>query len=186
MVADAGGNTLVRVSPSGEVSTLAVLPPRPLTVTPEIAAGVPVPTCTVGFDYNFEPVPTDVEVGPDGMLYVSSLPGGPEGASLGARGAVFRVNPWNGNVKEIATGFLGAVDLALDDDGRIYVAEMFGGKITKIGLHGNRTVAELPFPGALEYANGKLYATTSDNFLLPPTDPPGPPVVASVVRFKVD
>ena len=58
---------------------------------------VEAPACVVGEEYAFEPVPTDVEFGPDGWLYVSSLPGGPEDASLGARGAVFRVNPWTGH-----------------------------------------------------------------------------------------
>ncbi|HYO18876.1 MAG TPA: ScyD/ScyE family protein [Dermatophilaceae bacterium] len=180
VVADAGGNTLVRVSRSGEVSTLAVLPPRPVTVTAEIAAGVGVPTCTVGFDYNFDPVPTDVEVGPDGMLYVSLLPGGPEDGSLGARGSVFRVNPWNGKVKEIATGFLGAVDLAVDDDGTVYVAELFGNAITKVGRHGNRKVVDVDAPGAVEYANGTLYVTVGNGF---PNF--GDPTAASVVKIKV-
>ncbi len=180
VVADAGGNTLVRVSRSGEVSTLAVLPPRPVTVTDDIRKALALPECTVGFVYNLEPVPTDVEVGPDGMLYVSSLPGGPEDGSLGARGAVFRVNPWDGGVKEIATGFVGAVDLAVDDDGTIYVAEMFGGRITKVGHHGNRTVADVDAPGAVEYANGTLYVTAGNGFLAF-----GQPL-ASVVRITVD
>lgn len=37
-----------------------------------------------GAPHNFEPVPIDVEIGDDGMLYVSTLPGGPEGPELGA------------------------------------------------------------------------------------------------------
>jgi len=127
-----------------------------------VAGGVP--GCALDKTYNFEPVPTDVEVGPDGMLYVSSLPGGPEDASFGARGAVFRVNPWNGNVKEIASGFLGAVDLAVDDECTIYVAELFGNAITKVGRHGNQKVADVDGPGAVEYANGRLYVTAGNGF----------------------
>lgn len=180
VVADAGGNDLVHVSRRGEVRTLAVLPPRPVTVTDDIRQALGLPECTVGFVFNLEPVPTDVEVGPDGMLYVSSLPGGPEDGSLGARGAVFRVNPWNGRVKEVATGFAGAVDLAVDDDGTIYVAEMFGGRITKVGHHGTWTVADVDAPGAVEYVKGKLYVTVGNGF--PSFGQP----VASVVRIKVD
>ena len=37
--------------------------------------------------------------GPDGRLYVTSLPGGPEDPSLGARGAIFRVTPSTGSAK---------------------------------------------------------------------------------------
>lgn len=54
---------------------------------------VEVLACVVGHEYAFEPMPTDVEIGPDGWLYVSSFPGGPEDPSLGARGAIFRINP---------------------------------------------------------------------------------------------
>ena len=163
VVADAGANALVRVSRDGAVSTIAVLPPRPLEVDASMVAGG-LPPCSLGKTYNFEPVPTDVEVGPDGMLYVSSLPGGPEDSSFGARGGVFRVNPWNGHVKEIATGFLGAVDLAVDDDGTVYVAELFGNAITKVGHHGNQKVADVDSPGAVELANGKLYVTVGNGF----------------------
>ena len=60
------------------------------------------PACVTGLNYKFEPVPTDVEMGPDGWLYVSSLPGGPEDGSLGAQGRVYKVNPANGKVVEVA------------------------------------------------------------------------------------
>ncbi len=164
-VADAGGNTILRVSESGEISTVAILPPVPFTVTSEVAAGMGLPACTVGAEYLFHPVPTDVEVGDDGMLYVSSLPGGPEDASFGRRGGVFRVNPWNGRVREVATGFLGAVDLALDDDGDIYVAELFGGSISKVTRRGEaRKVLDIASPGAIEYFRGRLYVTSGNGF----------------------
>ena len=93
VVADAGGNDLLRVDDKGRVSLLAVLPAQPLKITSEIAATLNLPDCVVGVTYRFEPVPTDVEVGPHGMLYVSTLPGGPEDPSLGARGSVYVVNP---------------------------------------------------------------------------------------------
>lgn len=159
MVADAGGNDIVRVDNKGRIRTVAILPPVPVTVTEDIAAMFGLPECTVGATYNFEPVPTDVELGPDGMLYVSSLPGGPEDDSLGARGRVFKVNPKSGAVTEIASGFLGATDLAVTPDGTIYVAELFGNQISKVVNGGPEMVAQLTEPAALEWANGKLYAT---------------------------
>ena len=78
----------------GRIKTIAVLPPRPEVISQEQAESFGFPACTFGKTFNFEPVPTDVEVGRNGEPYVSSLPGGPEDASLGARGGVFRVNPW--------------------------------------------------------------------------------------------
>ena len=167
VVADAGGNDLVRISPSGRMSTLAVLPPLPVEVTSDMQAAVGLPECTIGKSYNFEPVPTDVEVGRDGMLYVTSLPGGPEDASLGARGSVFRVNPWNGRAQKIATGFLGAVDLAIGRHGRIYVAEIFGGTVSKVQHGGAVKVADVPGAGAIEYAHGNLYVTSGGGFFTP-------------------
>jgi sugar lactone lactonase YvrE len=115
--------------------------------------------CTVGKTYNFEPVPTDVELGPDGLLYVSSLPGGPEDASLGARGAVFSIDLATGAVTKVAGGFLGATNLAVAPDGTIYVAEMFGNRISTVSAGTPKPFADVPSPAAVEWANGKLYAT---------------------------
>ena len=85
---------MLKVGYGGTVSTAAVLPAGdPIVVSAELAAGVGFPACVAGFSCRFEPVPADVEEGGDGWLYVTSLPGGPEDASLGARGAVYRFNP---------------------------------------------------------------------------------------------
>jgi len=158
VVADAGGNDLVLIDRHGNASTLTVFEPQRFVVPDaEAAAAFGLPDCVVGHAYGFDPVPTDVELGPDGMLYVSLLPGGPEDASAGARGKVVRVNPRNGHVREIASGLLGAVDLAVADDGTIYVAELFGGRISKVVRSGLETVVELNEPGAIEYSRGKLY-----------------------------
>ena len=86
----------------------------------------------MGLDYWFEPVPTDVELGPDGWLYVSSLPGGPEDGSLGAQGRVYKVNPKTGKVKIVADGFISTVDVAVASNGDVYVAELFTGRIKQI------------------------------------------------------
>jgi len=159
LVADAAGNSILRVTRGGRISTVAVLPPVPQTVTEQVAADLGLPECTVGETYRSEPVPTDVEVGPDGHLYVTSLPGVPEG--LGA-GSVFRINPRTGAVRRVATGFLGAVDVAVGRDGTIYVADLFGNTISSV-RHGRvRTVAEVTSPGTVEIGrSGTLYATVN-------------------------
>lgn len=160
VVADAGANALLRVSNSGKISTLAVLPAQPATITAEAAKAFHLPDCVIGVSYAFESVPTDVEVGGDGFLYVTVLPGGPEDASLGARGKVYRVNPWNGKVKEIASGLVGATNLAVSD-GKIYVTEFFAGRVSRIS-HG-RVSAFLDLPGAVSVEAGRkgvLYVGT--------------------------
>jgi hypothetical protein len=178
IVADAGANVLFRISSTGTIRTLAVLPPQPHKVTSAEAAASGLPSCVVGVTYAFEPVPTDVEVGRDGMLYVTTLPGGPEGPQLGARGALWRVDPRTGHVTKVASGFLGATNLAIGSRGEIYVAELFGGKISKVD-HG-RVTSFVTLPGvvAVETAkDGSVWAATMAN-----DDPPAPGTIVQITK----
>jgi hypothetical protein len=178
-VADAGGNSILRVTKRGRVSTVAVLPPQPYVVSEAAQTALGLPECTRGATYNFEPVPTDVELH-RGWLYVSLLPGGPEDASLGARGAVVKVSTRTGEVRQVASGFVGAVDLAVDPRGRVYVAEMFASRVSKVVRGAPRPVLDVPFPGAIEYSGGRLWVSSSASlgFL------EGQPTEATVIRFK--
>jgi hypothetical protein len=162
-VADAGANTILKIDKrSKRVSTVAVLPAASFRVTAVLAAGMGLPDCVVGERYYLEPVPTDVEFGKHGWLYVTSLPGGPEDGSLGALGRVFKVHSETGKVVQLASGFAGATNLAVSSRGDIYVAEMFGNKISVVekGHHKARTFLETTTPGALEIHDNRLYATT--------------------------
>jgi len=164
-VADAGANAILRVSDRGAVSTIAVLPPQPVTLTSGMVSGLEgsfgVPagsfSCLVGVTYAFEAVPTDVETGHHGRLVVSTLPGGPEDPSLGARGSVYSVDMASGHSKRLATGFLGATNVAVGEDDSIYVTEFFGGKVDRI-RHGHvRTVLTGGAPLSLEARGDSLY-----------------------------
>ena len=156
-VADAAANAILAVGRNGRTRVVAVLPPQPTVVSADAAAANGMPACVAGLTYNFEPVPTDVEIGRDGMLYVTTLPGGPEDPSFGARGSVYRINPRNGSMQKVASGLAGATNLALGRHGEIFVSELFGGRVSRI-VHGAPvTVLELPSPAALEFADGKLY-----------------------------
>ncbi len=77
VVGDAAGNDLLGVSPTGSVRTVAVLPAQPVVLTAQTAGRLGLDPCVVGSTYAAEPVPTDVQHGPDGMLYVSLLAGDP-------------------------------------------------------------------------------------------------------------
>ncbi len=162
-VADAGANAILKVDKrSKRVSTVAVLPATSFRVTAVLAAGMGLPGCVVGERYYLEPVPTDVEFGRHGWLYVTSLPGSPDDGSLGALGRVFKVHSETGKVVQLASGFSGATNLAVSSRGDIYVAEMFGNKISVVekGRHKARTFLEAATPGALEIHDNRLYATT--------------------------
>ena len=173
-IADAGANAILEVDiETGDVSTLAVLPPRPAVVPagtkiPVDMAGTmaDVPACVVGHEYAFEPVPTDVEFGPDGRLYVTSLPGGPEDPSLGARGAIFRVNAWTGNTHVWAEDILSPTGLAITDNGDVYVASMFGNEIIKFDAWtcDRSQFLAIDGPAAVEVRGSNLYATAGFSF----------------------
>ncbi|RMB60253.1 ScyD/ScyE family protein [Tessaracoccus antarcticus] len=160
VVADAGANVVWKVDRRGRLSTLAVLPAQPLKITAEQAGALGLPACVVGITYNFESVPTDVEVGRDGALYVTTLPGGPESPVLGARGSVYRLNANGKHLKTVATGFLGATNLALAPNGDIYVAELFGGKISVVHHGKVSTFLELPGVVAVETCGRSVWAAT--------------------------
>ena len=171
IVADAGANALLLVGYAGDISTLAVLPPLPTTVTPPLAAGLGLPECTVGQTTNLEPVPTDVERGPNGDLYVTALPGGVPGL---APGAVFRVNPDDGSSELVATGFAGATGLAVNDNGDIFVAELFGNRISVVpaGSDTPELFYEVNQPAEVELRGDVLYASVD---ALPAEGIPGEP-----------
>ena len=172
-VADAGANSVVSVNArSGATETVAVLPARPYKITPEAAASNGLPDCVVGTTYDFEAVPTDVAVGPDGWLYVTSLPGGPEDPALGPRGAIFKVDPDGGEVELVAEDIMTPTGLALDDDGGLYVASLFGEGVLKIDPDsGEQTVVlAAGFAADVDLRGGTLYATV--NALPGPAGPP--------------
>jgi len=162
-VADAGANSIQRISASGRITTLALMPAQPIMITAELAGGLGIPACAVGLKYFFDPVPTDVEWGPDGWLYVTLLPGGPEDASFGARGAVYKVHPRTGRTVKVAGGFTGATNLAVTPKGDIYVSEIIGNQVSvlKRGSRTPKRFTALPWATSVEYARGSLYATSS-------------------------
>ncbi len=131
LVTDAAGNSVHLMGKNGPIKTW-VLPPVTQTVTQagidqmnaELPPETQLPSCLVGLEWNGEPVPTSVVLGPDLMIYVSSLPGFPEAAGSGG---IFRINPFNGQITRWATGFTSAVDLTFDRSGNLLVAELFGG-----------------------------------------------------------
>ena len=161
VVADAGANALFSVTNNGRVKTLAVLPAQPFTFDAAAVAAMGLPDCFLGVTYAFESVPTDVELGRDGFLYVTTLPGGPESPALGARGKLYRVNPWTGRASVVASGFLGATNLAIGSSGEFYVAELFAGTVTKVQRGRTSTFAALPGVVAVETGrDGSVWAGT--------------------------
>lgn len=159
-VADAAANAIFAVDGSG-VSTVAVLPAVKVKVSKQLRKGMGLPKCTQGKTFKGEPVPTDVEVGPDGNLYVTTLGGG-----LGEQmpvGAVYRITP-AGAVTEMADGLMSPTGIAIDPaTATSYISMLFPGQVLAIPFGGAPTTfAEVPFPGDVEFANGSVYVTETD------------------------
>ena len=108
-VADAGGNTVLRVSRRGTVSVLSLFP------------NVPTPNPLGGPDVPMNAVPTGVVSGPDKALYVSQLTGFPFPVG-GAN--IFRVDRRTGEYTTYAGGFTNVMDLDFGRDGTLYVLEI--------------------------------------------------------------
>jgi hypothetical protein len=108
IVADAGGNTILRVSRRGSIRVLSLFPN---VDTPGPGGGI-VP---------MNAVPTGAVEGPDRAYYVSQLTGFPFPVG-GAN--VFRVEPRSGAFTTYASGFTNAIDLDFGRDGTLYVLEI--------------------------------------------------------------
>jgi hypothetical protein len=159
IVTDAGGNSLLQVTPDLAVTTLAVFPQRSVTGP----GGTPV---------MMDSVPTTVTDGPDGSLYVGELTGFPFPVD-GAR--VYRVPAGGGTPQVIATGFTMIIDIALAPDGAAYVLEYdtnglapgTPGRLTKIGPFGMRTELApglLTAPGAIAIGpDNAVYVTVNSS-----------------------
>jgi hypothetical protein len=154
---DAGGNSLINITPTGVMSTLAVFPTR-LMPNPFGPGEVPM-----------QAVPTSVIEGPDGSLFVGELTGFPFPVG-GAR--VYAVPANGGTPTVIAEGFTNIIDIALDDTGTGYVLEhdadgLLGpgtaGRLSRVSPDGTVTVmtdANLTKPGGIAIGpDGALYIT---------------------------
>ncbi|HEU4947429.1 MAG TPA: ScyD/ScyE family protein [Kribbella sp.] len=135
LVADAGGNDLLRVWPNGKIKTVARLKPRtvkvPTGLPPKDPEGNPLPPA--GTLVPSEAVATSVTVGTDGYYYVGELRGFPAtpGKSQiwrikpGSVGAVCDpAKPYKGKCQRYADGYTSIVDLAGGPHHTLYVVEL--------------------------------------------------------------
>jgi hypothetical protein len=171
-VVDAGANTLDAVDRSGHVTQLAFFP------NPAVS----------------DAVPTCVDRGPDGALYVGQLaPGAPLGA-----GKIYRYRPGTHRLTVWKTGFNVVDGCGFDARGNFYVVEFQAhgfnpgptgnpaGDIIKISPNGRRTVlgaGQLFYPqGFASDRSGNIYVSNWSILTAQPAAPGAP--TGQVVRLR--
>lgn len=160
-VADAGGNTLLKVDPSsGQVDLVTVFSGLP----------GPFPNPNRGGAMETDPVPTAVAFDGEGNMYVSLLPGFP---FLPGSAKVVKVTA-DGQVSDYATGLTLVTDLRSGPDGQLYAVQMGqfteegpvpnSGAIIRIqeGDASEAVLSGLSFPTSIDFtAEGDAYVTTN-------------------------
>ncbi len=143
IVADAAGNSLIQIRTNAR--------PSVLTAFPTFAA----PGCqqaNPGIGDVCDPVPTDVEMGPDGYLYVSGL-----GAEV--MGHIYKVNARTGAIVQTWGDLPPLTGIDVAADGTIYVASLFTDQVFRIGS-GGVTVADIPAPLDVELGHGMVLVSS--------------------------
>lgn len=171
VLTDAGGNALNQVAAKGRISTLATFPDRLVPAPPflELPPGTLIPMDTV---------PTSVAQGPDGSFYVGQLTGFPFPVD---DANVYRV-PENGGTPVVhAGGFTAVIDVAVGQDGSMYVIELakngllaafidgdWSGALIRVAPDGTRTeiaAGMLTAPGGVAIgSDGAIYVTNNSIF----------------------
>jgi hypothetical protein len=161
--ADAGGNDVLAIGPTGHVTTAAVLHARQVTAPPFL--GLP-----PGAKIPMQSVPDTIAQGNDGALYVGELTGFP--FPVGAA-HVYRMVPGH-RPTVYASGFTNIIDLQFDRLGNMYVLEIAKnsllsdstvGALIKVDRYGHRTeiaTGQLNTPGGMAIAlDGSIYVSVN-------------------------
>jgi hypothetical protein len=144
-VVDAGANTLDRVRSNGSVDVVAFIPNPPAS----------------------DAVPTCIDRGPDGALYIGELTGG--GNAPGSS-VVWRYSVRDQKLTQWATGLTAVTGCGFGTDGRFYAVEFSTlgldnaapgtGALVRVAPHSvapSVIVDGLSFPGGFASAGGALY-----------------------------
>lgn len=141
IVADAAANDLVEVRANGRMRTLTVFPnftDGECATRPQNDPG------TFGCDA----VPTDVEMGPDGYLYVSGL-------GSFAQGHIYRVNARTGKIVRTWGGLPPLTGLAVAKNGTIFAASFPTDTVLRIHC-GDVTTSSVPAPTDVALDRGMI------------------------------
>jgi hypothetical protein len=175
-VNDAGGNTIYKVDPTtGDFALLGIVPAPELPEQPADAT----PVADEETEGPPQPVPTGLDIGADGNLYIVTL-----GAFIPGASTVF-IAQADGTFVQVATGLSVGIGVTLGPDGALYVSQLASltgeqpgpGNVVRIAADGSfETVVDgIAFPHGMAFdAEGNLYVVAnSTTFGPPPSEPDG-------------
>ena len=161
-VADGDANDVLALDADG-LRLVAVLPPVVAPMTAEAGPSQEnTPECALGHPYAFEPRPSDVEVGRDGTLYVTTRTESPDRPL----GSLYAIDPATGALRVAVGGLVGPHALALGPRGEVYLAEAH--RISVVPRGSTTPVPFLDLAGVqtLEVHGKALFLVTPDGDLL--------------------
>ena len=169
-LSDSGRNSVLKVTYTGAVSVVAVLPPEPAIVADQAFLDRNYfPQCALGKKYAPRPAPSGITQGPDGNFYVTTLPNGYPGTSLALKGGIYRVNPATGVSKRIIGSLKAPTGISATPSGTLYVAEGRGGtdgaggiSVVRVNAAIARPLTNLAGASSVRYVKDKLYIPTSN------------------------
>lgn len=116
LLADAGGNDVMRLDHQGNLSLIAVFPDVMVDAPPWLLPELPPGVTQLPMEF----VPTSIERGPDGAIYVSQLTGFPFPAG---GSSIWRIGA-DGVPMQWATGLTNVTDLTFGPDGSLYAVQI--------------------------------------------------------------
>jgi len=161
LVADAGGNDVLKIDKRGHISTWHVFDNIVNATCLDPSLQQPPPS-KPGCQY----VPTSLAMDKHGNIYVGGL-----GGLVPGQGSVTELSPDGQTVLANWTGFTGVTGVAVSGRGDVYVSQLFApeanpinpaiqGVLTKISHTGTQTSVDVPFPAGVALdGHGNVYVS---------------------------